>query len=53
MWAITYSSRMEKLFKRFRDLGISGEIGIAPNASWAVPYTSSVEDKAACLRVAA
>ncbi|WP_342415570.1 GH1 family beta-glucosidase [Paenibacillus sp. FSL R10-2782] len=36
--------------RRFRELGTSGQIGIAPNVSWAVPYSTSEEDKAACAR---
>ncbi|WP_416147394.1 GH1 family beta-glucosidase [Salipaludibacillus sp. HK11] len=36
--------------KEYRDSGYRGEIGIAPNMTWAIPYTSSPEDKAACLR---
>lgn len=37
--------------KRYRELGFTGQIGIAPNTSWGVPYTQSEADKAACLRL--
>nr|ARM37687.1 Cen502 [uncultured bacterium] len=36
--------------RRFRVLGTSGDSGIAPNVSWAVPYWHSEVDKAACAR---
>ncbi|MGW8959323.1 family 1 glycosylhydrolase [Paenibacillus sp. NPDC055715] len=35
---------------RFREIGTGGQIGIATNASWAEPYSTSEEDKAACVR---
>ncbi|WP_195572309.1 GH1 family beta-glucosidase [Paenibacillus sp. 1001270B_150601_E10] len=37
--------------KSYRELGLSGEIGIAPNTAWGIPYTQSEEDKATCLRL--
>lgn len=40
-----------KAVKRFRELGIPGEIGIAPNTAWAVPYRNTEEDIEACLRI--
>jgi len=42
-----------KTVQKFRELGIDGEIGIAPNISWAVPFTSKREDEEACLRTIA
>ncbi|MFD1137420.1 GH1 family beta-glucosidase [Paenibacillus urinalis] len=39
-----------KSVKKFRELGIDGKIGIAPNMEWAVPYSKSDEDKAASER---
>lgn len=37
----------------YRKLGLGGEIGIAPNMTWAVPYRRTQEDKDACLRATA
>lgn len=34
----------------FRKLHAGGEIGIAPNITWAVPYSKREEDRAACTR---
>ncbi|MEK5059306.1 GH1 family beta-glucosidase [Paenibacillus shunpengii] len=39
-----------KSVKKFRELGIEGKIGIAPNMEWAVPYSKSEADKAASER---
>lgn len=36
--------------RKFRELGIPGVIGIAPNQTWAVPYGPSEEDRLASLR---
>ncbi|CAH0120587.1 Beta-glucosidase [Paenibacillus sp. CECT 9249] len=36
--------------KRFRALGVEGEIGIAPNTEWFEPYSAKPEDAAACDR---
>ncbi|MNB63326.1 Beta-glucosidase [compost metagenome] len=36
--------------RKFRELGIDGEIGFAPNATWMEPYTNSKEDIDACRR---
>lgn len=33
-----------KTVKRFRELGIQGEIGYAPNTEWRTPYSTSPED---------
>lgn len=37
-----------KTVQCFRDLGIEGSIGIAPNMEWYEPYTQSEEDKLVC-----
>jgi beta-glucosidase len=39
-----------KTVLRFRELGIPGEIGFAPNVSWKVPYSNRPEDVAAARR---
>ncbi|MCM3786309.1 GH1 family beta-glucosidase [Neobacillus mesonae] len=39
-----------KSVKKFRELGVEGKIGIAPNMEWAVPYSKSEADKAASER---
>ncbi|WP_026675150.1 GH1 family beta-glucosidase [Alkalihalobacterium bogoriense] len=39
-----------KTVQMFRELQVEGQIGIAPNLTWAVPYTNKQEDKDACLR---
>lgn len=39
-----------KSVQRFRELGIEGGIGIAPNAEWFEPYTESEADVAAAKR---
>ena len=36
--------------RSYRELGFNGEIGIAPNITWAYPYTNSKEDQEVCLR---
>lgn len=36
-----------KAVKRFRELGIEGQIGYAPNVAWRVPYSNSPEDERA------
>lgn len=43
-----------KTVRRFRELGISGEIGYAPNTEWREPYSTKPEDvQTAALRIAA
>lgn len=39
--------------KAFRARRIPGEIGIAPNMTWAEPYSQVAEDRAACCRTVA
>ncbi|GGO07886.1 GH1 family beta-glucosidase [Saccharibacillus kuerlensis] len=39
-----------KSVSKFRELGIEGKIGIAPNVAWAVPYSKSAEDQGAADR---
>ncbi|NGZ77837.1 GH1 family beta-glucosidase [Saccharibacillus alkalitolerans] len=39
-----------KSVSKFRELGVDGKIGIAPNVAWAVPYSKSEEDKGAADR---
>ncbi|WP_138493317.1 GH1 family beta-glucosidase [Paenibacillus pinistramenti] len=39
-----------KTVELFRSLNLEGEIGIAPNITWSVPYSSRPEDKEVCLR---
>lgn len=34
----------------YRTLGVDGQIGIAPNITWAYPYSKSEADKQVCLR---
>ncbi|KAA9005368.1 beta-glucosidase [Paenibacillus spiritus] len=36
--------------RRFRETGIPGEIGCAPNVTWMEPYSTREEDKEACRR---
>ncbi|AWB43577.1 beta-glucosidase [Paenibacillus sp. CAA11] len=36
--------------KRFRELGVEGQIGIAPNTEWFEPFTRKPEDVEACNR---
>ncbi|HWO54885.1 MAG TPA: GH1 family beta-glucosidase [Paenibacillus cookii] len=36
--------------RSYREHGYDGEIGIAPNITWAYPYTSSEQDKEVCQR---
>ncbi|MBD0384470.1 GH1 family beta-glucosidase [Paenibacillus sedimenti] len=36
--------------KRFRELGIEGQIGFAPNVTWLEPYSNRKEDVDACRR---
>lgn len=36
--------------KLFREMKLEGQIGIAPNVAWAVPYSKRPEDRAACNR---
>lgn len=42
-----------KSVQKFRELGIEGQIGIAPNTEWAVPYSKSKEDQEVCDRAIA
>ncbi|MEF3355300.1 GH1 family beta-glucosidase [Paenibacillus sp. GYB006] len=39
-----------KSVQKFRELGIDGKIGIAPNMEWAVPYSKNEADQAAADR---
>jgi beta-glucosidase len=39
-----------KTVKRFRELGIDGEIGYAPNTTWKEPFSKRQEDIDACQR---
>ncbi|NWQ39222.1 beta-glucosidase [Bacillus sp. EB106-08-02-XG196] len=39
--------------KRFKELGISGEIGFAPNVTWYEPFSNRPEDIEACKRISA
>lgn len=39
-----------KAVKAFRNLGIEGEIGYAPNVEWIEPFSSKQEDQDACHR---
>ncbi len=39
-----------KSVSRFRELGIDGKIGIAPNVAWAVPYSKNEADRGAAER---
>ncbi len=39
-----------KTVARFREMGVAGQIGIAPNISWAVPFSKSRADRDAGLR---
>lgn len=39
-----------KTVRRFRELGISGEIGFAPNVTWKVPFSTRPEDAEAARR---
>jgi beta-glucosidase len=36
--------------KKFRELGVDGEIGFAPNTTWLQPYSNKQEDIDACRR---
>jgi beta-glucosidase len=40
-----------KTVKRFKELGIPGQIGFAPNVTWYEPFSSSPEDIEACKRI--
>ncbi|WP_186577102.1 GH1 family beta-glucosidase [Aquibacillus kalidii] len=39
-----------KTVQKFRELGINGEIGYAPNTTWLHPYSNKLEDIDACRR---
>lgn len=39
-----------KTVRKFRELGLEGEIGYAPNVTWLEPYSNSLEDVEACKR---
>lgn len=39
-----------KAVKKFRELGVEGEVGYAPNTTWLEPYSTKQEDIDACRR---